>query len=62
MKIKWYMIPEMWSTTGLIFPYFGPFFDLLPPAPPSPSLTSQWIKIEKMKKIPGDVIILTSVP
>ena len=56
------MIPEMWSTTGIIFPYFGPFFDLLPPAPPAPAQKTQKIKIEKMKKIPGDVIILTSVP
>ena len=29
--IIWYMIPEIWSVTDIIFCHSGPFFALLPP-------------------------------
>ena len=30
MKIIWCMVPEIWSTTDIIFCHFGPCFSLLP--------------------------------
>ena len=49
------MIPQIWSTADRIFCHFGLFFGLLPPPP----LTTQKIKIKKkMKKVPGDIIII----
>ena len=46
------MVPEIWSTTDRIFCHFGPFFALLPHNNPENQ------NFEKMKKIPGDIIIL----
>ena len=31
MKIKWYMVPEIWSVTDRIFCHFGPFFPFYSP-------------------------------
>ena len=57
--------PEIWTATNRIFCHFGSFFALLPlatpptPTPPIPFLTAQKIKmLKKMKKKPGDIIIL----
>ena len=48
-----YTVPEIWSVTDVNVTHFGLFFALLPP------LTAQKIKIfKKMKKTPGDIIIL----
>ena len=49
------MVPEIWSATDRIFCHFGPFFALLPP-PPLNNQKNQ--NFEKMKKKPGDIIIL----
>ena len=46
------MVPEIWSVTDRIFCHVGPFFDLLPPNNP------KYQNFEKMKKTPGDNIIL----
>ena len=46
------MVPEICRATDRIFSHFGPFFALLPPNnPENPNF-------EKMKKTPGDIIIL----
>ena len=43
-----YVVPETWRVTDVIFIFhFGLFFALLPPFQP-----------KKMKKTPGDIIIL----
>ena len=55
MKIIWCMIPEMWSTTGRILSHFGPIFAFYP-CPPTNNPENQ--NFEKMKKTPGDIIIL----
>ena len=41
---EWYMIPEIWSLTEIIFCHFGPFFALLPP---KQSKKSNFWKYEK---------------
>ena len=46
------MVPEILSATDRIFGHFGEFFAHLPPK----NLKSQ--NFEKMKKLPGDSIIL----
>ena len=46
------MAPEISSTTYRIFCHFGLFFALLPPKNPEKQ------NFEKMKKTPGDIIIL----
>ena len=46
------MVPEIWSMTEIIFCHLGPFFALLPPNNPENQ------NFEKMKKTPGDIIIL----
>ena len=46
------MVPEIWSVTDRMLCHFGPFFALLP----LKNLKNQ--NFEKMKKVPGDVIIL----
>ena len=46
MTIIWCMVPEIWCSTGKIFPHFGPFFVL--------SLKNQNFE----KKKPGDIITL----
>ena len=49
------MVPEILSATYRIFCHYGPFFALLPQKNP----TTQKIKIlKKLKKTPGDIIIL----
>ena len=45
------MVLEIWSMTDRIFSHFGPFFALLPPNNPENQ------NFEKMKKMPGDIII-----
>ena len=48
-----YTVPEIWCVTDVIVIFhFGLFFALLPPN----SLKNQ--NFEKMKKMPGDIIIL----
>ena len=46
------MVPQIWSATDRIFCHFGLFFALLPPNNPKNQ------NFEKMKKTPGDIIIL----
>ena len=46
------MLFQIWSATDKIFCHFGPFFDLLPPNNPKHQ------NFEKLKKDPGDIIIL----
>ena len=46
------MVPEIWSGMGRTFCHFGLFFALLPPNNPKNQ------NFEKMKKTPGDIIIL----
>ena len=52
MAIIWCMVPEILSMTDRTFCHCGPFFAPLPPLQPKKS------KFWKMKKIPGDIIIL----
>ena len=51
----WYMVPEIWTTTDffVIMCHFLPFYPLNSP---------QNKNIKKMKKIPGDIIILHKYP
>ena len=63
----WCMVPKICSETDIIFCHFGRFFALLPipchpppplsPSPP-PTLMIPKIKWKKMKKMPGDIILL----
>ena len=46
------MVSEISSTTSTMFCHIGLFFALLPPSNP------ENINFEKMKKTPGDIIIL----
>ena len=54
------MVPEIWSTTDIIFSDFGPFFALPPPtpAPPPNNPENQSFEKIKMKESHGDIIIL----
>ena len=52
MSVKWYMIFQIWSATDKIFCHFGPFFALFPLNNPKNQ------NFEKLKKNPGDIIIL----
>ena len=54
MAIVYCMVPEMWSTTDKVFCHFGPFFALFLPRPSN----SENQNFEKLKKTPGDIIIL----
>ena len=47
------MIPQIWRAMDIIFCHFGPFFALLP-VYNNPKNQN----FEKMKKRPGDIIIL----
>ena len=47
------MVPEIWSTTDRIFCHFGPFF-----LPFYHTNNPENQSLEKMKKMPGDIIIL----
>ena len=49
------MVPEIWSTTDRIF---LSFWTILCPFTPSPLNNPENQNFEKMKKIPGDIIIL----
>ena len=51
MTIIWCMVPEIWSTTDIIICHFDYFGSLSPN-----TLENQ--NVEKMKKVPGDIIIL----
>ena len=53
MIIIWCMVPEIWSMRDKIFCHSGPFFALLPPL-----TTWKNQSFGKMRKMPGDVIIL----
>ena len=59
IMITRYTVPEIWHVTDVIVTFhFGPFFALYPP-PQYPSLTCPKNEIfKKMKKTPGDIIIL----
>ena len=57
ITIIWCMLPEIRSETGRIFCHFGSFFALLTPLP-SPNDTENQTFWKKMKKIPGDIILL----
>ena len=46
------MVPEIWSITDRFFCHFGQFFAHFPPKNPKNQ------NFEKMKKTPGDIIIL----
>ena len=46
------MIPEIWSTTDIIFGHSGPFFALPPPMDPANQ------NFQKMQKTSEDIIIL----
>ena len=75
MTIIWYMVPEIWSKTNIIFCHLRPFLPFYPPPPPlflsfwaipfpfNP-LTAQKMKISKKwkKKMPADMIILHTCP
>ena len=52
ITIIWCMVPEIWRVTDRIFCHFGSFFALCP----SNNMKNQ--NSEKMKKNPGDIIIL----
>ena len=52
IMITGFIVPEIWHVTDVIIFQFGQFFALLPPNSP------QKKKIKKMKKTPGDFIIL----
>ena len=52
MTIIWCIVPEILSATDRIFCHFGQFFALTLPNNPKNQ------KFEKMKKAPGDIIIL----
>ena len=46
------MVPQIWSATDRTFCHFGQFFALLPPNYPKNQI------FEKIKKLPGDIIML----
>ena len=46
------MVPDIWSTTDRIFCQFGPFF------PFYPKNNQKNLNFQKMKKMPGDIIML----
>ena len=52
MTIIWSMIPEIWSTTDIIFGHSGPFFALFPSMDPANQ------NFQKMQKTSEDIIIL----
>ena len=54
MAIVYCVVPEMWSTTDKVFCHFGPFFALFLLRPSN----SENQNFEKLKKTPGDIIIL----
>ena len=54
--VIWCMVPEISSTTDIIFSHFGLFFAILPPPPPL-SKNPENQNFEKMKKTPRDIII-----
>ena len=49
------MVPEIRSATDRTFCHFGPLFEPPPPPPPNDQENQNF---EKMKKTPGDIIIL----
>ena len=52
MKIIWYMVPQIWSTTDMFFVILGHFCPFTP-------LKTQKVKILKeKKKTPGDITIV----
>ena len=52
VTIVWCMVPEIWSVTDRIFCQFGPFLPFYHPNIPKNQ------NFEKLKKTPGDIIIL----
>ena len=56
IMIRWCMVPEIWCMTDVIvISHFGLFSAILPFYPPNNPKNQN---VEKMKKKPGDVIIL----
>ena len=51
------MVPEIWSATDRIFFVILDIFCPFPPPPPSPNIPKNQ-NFEKLKKTPGDIIIL----
>ena len=60
LTIICYTVPEIWHMTDVTIFHSEPFFGLLPPPPPPPYPlpNTRWIKIKKIKKTHGDIIIL----
>ena len=56
--IIWCMIPEIRSETDIIFCHFGPFFALLHTPLSSPQWSRKSKFWNKLKKMPGDIILL----
>ena len=54
ITIIWCTVPEIRSETDKKFCHFGPFFALLPPPLMIPNIKI----LKKMKKMPGDIILL----
>ena len=52
MTVIWCMVPQIWSAIDRIFCHFGQYFAHLPPKNPKNQ------NFEKMKKLPGDIVIL----
>ena len=52
------MVPDIWSPTDRIFRHLGPFFLPFYAPPPPPRNNPKNQNFEKMKKLPGDIIIL----
>ena len=58
VTIIWCMVSDIWSAIERSFSHFGPFFALLHPPIPPPSNNPKNQDFEKLKKPPGDIIIL----
>ena len=56
IKIIWCMVPEIWSSTDIMFLSLCAFFCPFTSPPPLNSPKKKHLK--KMKKTPGDIIIL----
>ena len=52
IMIIWCMLPEIWRTTDIIFCHLGHI------CPFTPLMTQKIKNFEKMKKAPGDIILL----
>ena len=57
ITIIWCTVPEIQSERDKKICHFGPFFALLPPPPP-PLMIPNIKILKRMKKMPGDIILL----